>query len=60
MSMRTQPVVTLLLAFATVLAYVCPCPRTLSCHLKSFFLAVGAASALVAYENNMLPVLPDS
>ena len=55
--MRTQPVVTALMAYATWLAYKCPCEKTLSCHLKTFFLTVGVASGLVLYENQMLPVV---
>ena len=49
--MRTQPVVTALLAYATYVAYKCPCRKTLSCHLPHFFLSVGTATALVVYEN---------
>ena len=49
--MRSQFVVTVLMAYATYLAAVCPCPRTLSCHLKPFYASIGAASFLVAIEN---------
>ena len=55
--MRYQLFVTLLMGYATVIALKCPCKRTLSCHLKEFFLAVGAASALVVWENGMLSML---
>jgi len=48
---RAQPVVTLLLLAATGVAYQCPCPRTLSCHLKLFYALTGSAVALVAMEN---------
>lgn len=49
--MRTQPIVTALLAYATYLAYVCPCSKTLSCHKEGFFLSTGAAVTLVLLEN---------
>ena len=52
--MRCQHPVTLLMAYATWLTWKCPCKRTLSCHLKEFFLSVGSATALVAYENGLL------
>ena len=40
-----------LLAYATYITAVCPCSKTLSCHLKQFFPAVGIASYLVYAEN---------
>ena len=52
--MRSQAAVTALLVYASYLAAVCPCNKTLSCHLKPFFASLGAATALVAYENNLL------
>jgi hypothetical protein len=55
--MRTQGVVSVLLAYATYITVKCPCHKTLSCHLPHFFGSVGAAAALVAYENAMLPGL---
>ena len=55
--MRTQIVVVSLTAYATWLAYKCPCPKTLSCHLAPFFLSVGVAVGLVAYENGVMPLL---
>jgi len=55
--MRAQPVVTALMAYATWLSYKCPCKRTLSCHLNEFFLTVGVATSLVAYENGALSLL---
>jgi hypothetical protein len=42
------------MAYATWIAAKCPCKRTLSCHLREFFLSVGAAGALVAYENGIV------
>lgn len=48
---RFQTSVTVLLAYATYLAYYCPCDKTLSCHLPEFFSAVGVATALVVLEN---------
>ena len=49
--MRSQPLVIGLLGYATYITAICPCPKTLSCHQKHFFLSVGGAAALVAYEN---------
>jgi len=46
-----QLVVASLMAYATILAWYCPCPKVLSCHLPHFFFAVGTASALVLHEN---------
>ena len=40
--MRTQLAVSALAGYATWLAVKCPCERTLSCHLKPFFLSLGA------------------
>ena len=53
-AMRSQFTVTLLLAYATYITAVCPCEKTLSCHLSHFFLSVGGATALIVYENNLL------
>ncbi len=44
----------MLMAYATWLAYVCPCQKTLSCHLKEFFSVVGIAVLLVGVENDLL------
>ena len=55
--MRHQRIVTALMAYATWLAYKCPCDKTLSCHLPEFFLTVGSATLLVAYENGMLRIV---
>ena len=52
--MRSQALVSALMAYATYVAVKCPCPRTLSCHLGEFYGAVGLASFLVAYENGLL------
>ncbi len=52
--MRTQLPVSMLMAYATYLAAICPCKRTLACHLKAFFLATGCATALVVHENGFL------
>lgn len=49
--MRTQPLVVVFMAYGTWVAVKCPCRKTLSCHLDHFFLSVGTASALVAWEN---------
>ena len=49
--MRSQFAVSALMAYATYITVVCPCRKTLSCHLNEFFGAVGAASLLVVYEN---------
>ena len=46
-----QTVVASLLAYAAVIAYRCPCRKTISCHLKPFFGAVGAAVAITVYDN---------
>jgi len=54
---RGQLAVTGLLAYATYITAVCPCRKTLSCHLPSFFLSVGGATVLVAYENGLLRVM---
>jgi hypothetical protein len=55
--LSNQIVVTGLLAYATYITAVCPCPKTNSCHKKQFFLSVGVAAGLVAYENGVLSVL---
>ena len=52
--MRSQALVTVLMAYGTYLAFVCPCRRTLSCHLGQFYASVGLASFLVAIENGLL------
>lgn len=52
--MRSQYIVSGLLAYATYITVICPCEKTLSCHLKHYFLSVGVASALVARENGLL------
>ena len=52
--MRSQYAVTGLLVYATYITVKCPCDKTLSCHLPHFFLSVGMATALVAYENKIL------
>ena len=49
--MRSQPIVTALMVYATYITIKCPCEKTLSCHLPHFFLSVGTAAALVANEN---------
>jgi hypothetical protein len=52
MKRRYQHIVSVLMGYATYLVVVCPCEKTLSCHMQPFFLSVGAASALVLLENN--------
>lgn len=52
--MRTQLAVTGLLGYATYITAKCPCTKTLSCHLPHFFYSVGAAVALVTWENGLL------
>jgi hypothetical protein len=42
---------TALLAYATYITWKCPCDKLLGCHMKTFFLTVGLASALVLREN---------
>jgi hypothetical protein len=49
--MRSQKIATALMAYATWLAWQCPCEKTLSCHMKEFFLTVGTAVALIVNEN---------
>jgi hypothetical protein len=49
--MRSQVIVAGLLTYATYITVICPCVKTLSCHQKHFFLSVGGAAALVAFEN---------
>ena len=56
--MRHQIAVTGLMAYATYLAWKCPCEKTLSCHLKEFFLSTGVAVGLVIYENELLLRMP--
>ena len=55
--MRTQPVVTALMTYGAWLAWKCPCQKTLSCHLTPFFLALGTAAGLVAWENDVTDML---
>ena len=55
--MRAQPIVTVLLAYATYITAKCPCRKTLGCHLREFFLSVSVATALVVSENAMLRVV---
>ena len=50
-SMRCQRIVSALMAYATYITVVCPCKKTLSCHLPHFFGAVGLSALLVAREN---------
>jgi hypothetical protein len=52
--MRSQPIVAALMVYATYITLICPCNKTLSCHLKEFFLSVGAAVVLVLRENGKL------
>ena len=52
--MRSQFVVSALLGYATYITVKCPCKKTLSCHLPHFFWSVGAAAALVIYENGVM------
>jgi len=49
--MRSQPIVSALLAFALYTTVKCPCAKTLSCHLPEFYGSVGAAAVLVFLEN---------
>lgn len=49
-----QAPVTLLLGYATYLTAICPCDKTLSCHLKHYFLSVGGATYLILAENGFL------
>ena len=46
-----QTLVAFLLAYATYITFNCPCTRTVSCHLRHYFLSVGVASAIVAHDN---------
>lgn len=52
--MRSQLAVTGLMAYATYITAVCPCQRTLSCHLPNFYGSVFLASLLVARENGIV------
>ena len=52
--MRSQAVVSVLMAYATYVTVKCPCEKTLSCHLPHFFTSVGVSTFLVAYENGFL------
>ena len=52
--MRSQAIVTALMAYATYITAKCPCKRTLSCHLPHFFGSIGLASFLVLVENGGL------
>lgn len=49
--MRSQALVTALLAYATYITAKCPCRKTLSCHLPQFYGSVGLATFLVLSEN---------
>ena len=40
-----------LLLYATFVTWRCPCRRLNSCHLKEYFLSVGAATAIVLQDN---------
>ena len=42
------------MAYATYLAVICPCKKTLSCHMSGFYGSVGLATFLVAYENGLV------
>lgn len=57
MQRQCQRPVTLLLAYATYLTAVCPCRKTLSCHLKQYFLSVGGATLLILAENGFVPTV---
>jgi hypothetical protein len=37
--------------YATYVTYMCPCAKTLSCHLPQFYGSVGVAVVLVFVEN---------
>ena len=50
--MRTQPLVSALMLYATYITVKCPCRKTLSCHLPHFFGSVGLAAGLVYLENS--------
>lgn len=52
--MRSQPIVSALVAYATYITVICPCRTTLSCHLPHFYVSVGLATFLVAIENGLL------
>ena len=52
--MRSQVAVSGLMAYATYITVVCPCDKTLSCHLPHFFGSIFLASMLVAKENGIV------
>ena len=45
-----QLLVAALLAYASTLAFHCPCPKIISCHKREFFLAVGSAVGLIVVQ----------
>lgn len=45
-----QKVAALLLAYATVLVWRCPCAKILSCHLSPFILSVAGALTVIAMD----------
>ena len=49
--MRSQGIVSVIIAYALYITVKCPCERTLSCHLPDFFGSLGLASFLVIWEN---------
>lgn len=51
MRLKFKGPVSALMLYATYITVTCPCAKTLSCHLRHFYGAVGAAVVLVAYEN---------
>lgn len=51
MRKHKQVVAAALLAYATYITYICPCKRLCSCHLKQYFLSVGAATAIILNDN---------
>jgi len=46
-----QYVVAALMLYASAIAWKCPCPKLLSCHLNEFFAATLAAQVLVIGYN---------
>ena len=48
----------LLLSYATYITFTCPCAKLNGCHFKSYFASVGLATAIVLYDNGLLPMLP--
>ena len=51
---------TVLLGSATYITATCPCAKLNKCHFKAYIAAVGLASAIILYDNGMLPMLPGS